>query len=306
MANKNKESQYKSEASPVDAMDLDVSETVPSRPEPEAHIYKAGSASFRCDTESRGHATPAGRSPLEIRLDASNGFIPLWAKNVSLNWRFRESALASRRNRNAIKAKTRQLLGEALLAWGDAAPVTFKEDSDVWDFEIVVKSGDDCDPQGCVLAQAFFPDGGRHQLLVYPKMFAQDRKEQVDTLIHELGHVFGLRHWFANLTESDWPSVLFGTDNRFSIMNYGADSEFTQQDKADLKRLYELVWSGQLTSINGTPIRLMRPYHELAVPSGLMAASVGPQDRPDVGGRIGAAQKLAQVAADLLAGKLSG
>ena len=44
-------------------------------------------------------------------------------------------------------------------------------------------------------------------------------------------------------------------------MNYGADSELTDDDKGDLKKLYQSVWSGQLTEINGTPIKLVRPFH---------------------------------------------
>ena len=305
MANAKKDAGPKPETATVDRISIPSADAAPVKPEPEAHIYAAGESSVRCDTEPRGHATPEGRSPSEIRVDASNGFVPLWAKNVFLKWRFRESALASRPNRNAIKAKTRALMGAALVAWGDSAPVTFKEDGDVWDFEVVVKAADDCDGQGCVLAQAFFPDGGRHQLLVYPRMFTQSLKEQVDTLIHEIGHIFGLRHWFANVSETAWPSELFGTDTKFSIMNYGVNSELTSPDKADLKKLYQLVWSGALTEINGTPIRLVRPYHELAAPSGLLAARVAPSDPSELGGRVGAAQQLLQVASDLLSGKLA-
>ena len=73
-----------------------------------------------------------------------------------------------------------------------------------------------------MLASAFFPDAGRHPLTIYPRMFTQSRKEQVDTLIHEIGHTFGLRHFFAQVSESAWPSVVFGTHQAFSIMNYGS------------------------------------------------------------------------------------
>lgn len=44
-------------------------------------------------------------------------------------------------------------------------------------------------------------------------------------------------------------------------MNYGADSVLTSTDKADLKRLYQSVWNGTLTQVNGTPIQLVKPYH---------------------------------------------
>ena len=80
---------------------------------------------------------------------------------------------------------------------------------------------------GYVLASAFFPDAGRHELVIYPKMFSQSRREQVDTLIHEVGHIFGLRHFFANIRETAWPSQVFGTHKPFSIMNYGHQSELT-------------------------------------------------------------------------------
>lgn len=160
----------------------------------------------------------------------------------------------------AAKSAIRELFGEALLAWGDSTPVKFTEKNDAWDFEIVVREQDRCSANGCVLASAFFPDAGRHELVFYPTLFSQSRTEQIETIIHELGHVFGLRHFFANISETAWASEIFGEHNEFSIMNYGPKSVLTDADKRDLKRLYELVWSGELTEINGTPIRLMRPW----------------------------------------------
>jgi len=217
-----------------------------------------------CDTERRGAAQPQGRTPLELVLDASEGFIPLWAKGVTLRWRFRERSFVHLSHAAETQAEIRGLLGEALLAWGSAAPVKFAEDRDVWDFEIVMRSADECTPSGCVLASAFFPDGGRHELTLYPKMFTQSREEQVETLIHEIGHVFGLRHFFADVAERAWPVEIFGVHSKFSIMNYGVLSELTGNDRNDLKKLYQLVWSGALTQINGTPVRLVKPFNALA------------------------------------------
>lgn len=220
-----------------------------------------------CDTDRRGHATPHGRNPLELVVDASDGFIPLWESGTILRWRFRERSMGYFDDPVAAKNEIRRLFAEALLAWGAAAPVTFKYDEDLWDFEIVMRSADQCSPVGCVLASAFFPDGGRHELKLHPKMFTQVRKEQVDTLIHEIGHVFGLRHFFANVSENAWPSEIFGRHERFSIMNYGSLSELTEVDKEDLTLLYESAWNGELTQINGTPIRLVRPYSASASPT---------------------------------------
>ncbi len=212
-----------------------------------------------CGTDYRARK----RSRFEIVLDATDGFIPLWEENLVLRWRFNAASLSIFRQPNALKERIRVLLGEAIAAWGTAVPIRFDENPDNSDFEVVVQRSPSCTPQGCVLAQAFFPDAGRHQLLIYPTMFQQDRQEQVATLTHEIGHVFGLRHFFAPDLETQWPSVIFGEHKPFSIMNYGENSVLTEADKRDLQALYEGVWSGQLRRINGTPIKQLRPYHYL-------------------------------------------
>ena len=227
------------------------------------HVLRKG---IICLTEPRGHATPENKSPLEIVLDASNGFIPLWAKNTTLNWRFNERSLMQFEDPDAVREYVRDLFGKALLAWDTAVPVKFSDDEDVWDFEIVINGADDCIGSGCVLASAFFPDAGRHELVIYPKMFTQSDEEQIETMVHEIGHVFGLRHFFADVQESQFPSVIFGKHSKFSIMNYGNLSKLTSADKKDLQRLYEQVWAGKITEINGTPIRLVSPFHTLARP----------------------------------------
>jgi Matrixin len=212
-----------------------------------------------CTTDYRARK----RSPFEIFVDATDGFIPLWAENQMLRWRFNEASLAVFQRPESVKARIRELLGAAIAAWGEAVPIRFSENSDNSDFEIVMEQFENCTPQGCTLAQAFFPDAGRHQLFIFPTMFKQIEKEQVDTIAHEIGHVFGLRHFFAPELETRWPSVLFGERTPFSIMNYGNNSELTEPDRRDLQLLYEGAWNGQLTNINGTPIQLVRPYHSL-------------------------------------------
>ena len=213
-----------------------------------------------CVTDSKGYAQPDNRELAEIRVDASDGFIPLWEKGVSLNWRFNKSFGSFFKNPDAAKAKIRKLLGDAIVAWKDACPIKFHEDKDAWDFEIAMHK-EDCDNSGCVLAASFFPGPGQNTFYIYPTMLAQTYEEQKETFEHELGHVFGLRHFFANISEKQWKSELFGTNNPFSIMNYGAKSKLTPNDIKDLKRLYDLVWSNKLTEINGTKIKKFTAYH---------------------------------------------
>jgi hypothetical protein len=242
--------------------------------ESQLHLFGNG---VICDTGTRGYAEPGNRTPTEIVVEASEGFIPLWEPGVTLRWRFQEHSLSFFENPVAAKAAIRELMGEALVQWGDSAPVRFTQRDDAWDFEVVMRATDKCSANGCVLASAFFPDAGRHQLVLYPRMFTQSRKEQIDTLIHEFGHTFGLRHFFANISETRWPSEIFGVHRPFSIMNYGSQSELTEHDKADLTRLYQAAWSGQLTKINRTPIKFVRPFHAAGVsPGGLFAVAPVP------------------------------
>ncbi|KAF9946284.1 hypothetical protein BGZ70_003291 [Mortierella alpina] len=243
-------STYKSDAPAVNP------EVVEDVPDADVHVFRG----HLCVTGSLGRPTPKGLSALDLRLHYSEGFVPLWVKNTILHYRFQPYTLRWFKDPDSAKADILKLLAEALDMWGDAAPVRFKEDADVWDFEIVVRNADECNSAGCVLASAFFPDEGRHELVIYPKMFKQTRTEQVETLIHELGHVFGLRHWFAHLTEKDWPTEVFGCQCEFSIMNYGEKSYLTPADKSDLALLYRKVWSGELEDIDGTRVKLFKSY----------------------------------------------
>jgi hypothetical protein len=231
--------------------------------EPQMHVYGPGA---QCITDtSLGKATPQDRrDPIRLVVEASQGFIPLWAEDTTLRWRFRERSLILLEDPEGAKSFIQELLGAAVLSWGDAAPIRFAYGEDRWDFEIAVNWVSDCTvsngSRACVLASAFFPGAAQNQLWLYPELFTQSAQEIVETVVHELGHCFGLRHYFAPEKETDWPAEVFGTHEPFSIMNYGSQSELTDADRADLRRLYQAAWSGELKKINGVPIRLVKPF----------------------------------------------
>ncbi|KAF9281573.1 hypothetical protein BGZ68_006560, partial [Mortierella alpina] len=178
---------------------------------------------------------PARKFSPEKIVVGTEGFIPLWEKGVHLRYRLNERTF---RETKRSKEEVLKVLNEAIKQWGDSAPITLVEDSNLWDFEISLRNASDCRDDGCSM------------------------DVQVSTLTHELGHIFGLRHWFAKEEDGElgWTSEVFGHNEAFTIMNYGEKSMLTNEDKRDLKLLYKLVWSGELKKINTTPIVLFKPY----------------------------------------------
>src|SRR3954447_12723156 len=69
---------------------------------------------------------------------------------------------------------------------------------------------------------------------IHPIFFRQTEEQQLETLCHEIGHGFGLRHFFALISERS-SALLFGKQYKFTIMNYGSLSRLTETDKSDKK-----------------------------------------------------------------------
>ena len=228
---------------------------------PEEHVF---GKQHVCRTEMRGQSHSGHEGLFEIVVGMAKT-IPLWATGVVLRYRFDSRSFRRFADPEAAKAAIRGLLGKAIAEWGAAAPVAFAEKKSNFDFEIVARNADDCDINGCVLASSFFPGTAQQKLTIYPRMFEQSAVEQIATIVHELGHVFGLRHYFAQISETQWASQTFGTHNKFSIMNYGEDSILTDADRADLRDLYSKARSGTLTHINVAKIELFKPFSALSV-----------------------------------------
>jgi|GEM_PF-776073 len=242
----------------MDSFSLLGDQEIADRLESASHIYHGGAI---CKTDKIGHEKPPHR-PDGLVLDVNYGFIPLWAPNVTLRWKFDDRSLLHYRDPESVKNYIRDMIERGLRLWEDAIPVTFFEDTHTCDFKVTVSRHNDCFSNGaCVLGEAFFPSGSpNNRLTLFPELFNRSPNTQNEIMAHEFGHIFGLRHFFAKIKEQAWPSEIFGTHSKFTIMNYGKESKMTPKDIEDLKILYTSVWNGTLTHINGTPIRLQVPY----------------------------------------------
>jgi hypothetical protein len=231
----------------------------------------------------------------KIVLDDQTGVVPVWAQGQTLTWKYSVDAAFDK----ISKSKFEDWLKQALAAWGDSAPVQVEgpKDSDDTDFTVVLYNDFFRYQGGYVLGQAFFPNTESKVFHIWPA--PEGVGNYVSTIEHELGHVFGLRHWFG-MQEGNVVYFRFDENDPVSIMNYGRDSKLTAKDKKDLKAFYHAIWSGRnlhLTDVQfGTAVSVEFQYSIAG--SGNLGALVAPA--PTGGAKAVTAKRVS----DLDIGKL--
>lgn len=218
-------------------------------------VHRCG---IRCATD---RPSKSGIFP-EVVVDLVRDKVPLWSPGTTLNWRFDEGSFERFGDTERMKRKVSRLMRDAMNAWGNAAPIKFNKSNTVPDFEVYMRQRRDC-KDGCVLASAFFPSSRLERVTLYPSMFEYDEEDQLSTMVHEIGHIFGLRHFFAQTDayERKFPSLVFGKHSRFTIMNYGSESRLTEADRQDLARLYDAAWSDNPETEIDKAVRLVKARH---------------------------------------------
>lgn len=230
------------------------------------HCYGSNNE-LTCGTDKPGQVFPRDvRSLTEFVLDTSRGSVPLWAKDSILNFRFNQQSLSCYGEPERGRAIILTFFSSAIRKWGDSVPVRFREDNDNYDFEFFCSGSQPFVNGRPLVASSFLPNELRGKFVIYPslrQMFDESPGMAEQVLCHELGHIFGLRHFFALIEERGFSAEVFGTHSKFTIMNYGPDSRLTDTDKSDLKMLYHEAWNGRLTTINGTSVTFISPRSAL-------------------------------------------
>lgn len=120
-------------------------------------------------------------------------------------------------------------------------------------------------PQSTLLALAFLPPDPNDekqqqpQLTVYSRAFEGGFYGYLSNILcHELGHILGLRHWFAKEREPGLSCVQFGQSDKLSVMNYyyhPGDWKIQKSDYHDVRRFYQY----QSTDYDNFPIVNVEP-----------------------------------------------
>lgn len=191
----------------------------------------------------------------DLFLGLTPGFIHLWNNGSVINWIARMDDYPNRDM--AYDAAVSVYL--AARRWNEVLEgrVTFRYVSSFDDAAFMVQYGGDL---GRVLASAFFPASYRRPLNilnVYEFQFSREQKPFiVNTMLHELGHVLGLRHEHSHegipgttVGPEDRPggpeSVVWGARNDRSVMSYTAGPPKIQDtDVADIRAAYDRLRDG--------------------------------------------------------------
>ncbi len=196
----------------------------------------------------------------ELFLGINRGNIQLWESGSTINWIARSDGYPS--DQHAMEAAIG--LWRAADQWNEAMDgrVRFRYVTVFDDAAFQLVYGGD---RGGVLASAFFPDQWEMSLntvFVNQGQFSpQQRPLMVNTMLHELGHVLGLRHEHSHSgipgfippedTLFGAESIIYGARNPRSVMAYYQGQTIQDSDVTSIRKAYDELGEGTVITGQG-------------------------------------------------------
>lgn len=192
-----------------------------------------------------------------IYLGIERGRLHLWENGSVINWTCRKDGWPVRSENGGLQVLIAAWYAKQ--AWNKVLEgrVKFKYVSKLCDaaFEVRYKRGG----RKRILESSFFPTEHKRDLnfvKVYHASFdkrTHRRYPLYNTMLHELGHILGLRHEFAHTKQNEMKaeSILFGTTNPKSAMAYYPSQDIQPSDEQYVRKAYDELGHGTVVSALG-------------------------------------------------------
>lgn len=201
---------------------------------------------------------PSGFDAINVGL---GDLIPRWntspSQHTTLKWFLKAdgfpSADVAMAAAEAINHAA-EAMNQAAREWNNMAfgvIVSQTMDEAAANFNLIYKVNGPTEDMEGVYAEAFFPNQAHRDVIVYEfGMEESNRYKLKNVFLHELGHVFGLRHEFALEEEGDGAKQ-FMKPNKDSVMDYNDLPTIQETDKEGIRQFYKLA---DRTKIDGSPV----------------------------------------------------